>query len=83
MRLSGQQFEPIVIARITLDIVRGMLALHRHRILHRDLKSDNIFCMLDEENEVKSVAIGDFDTARFLVSNDRAKTCIGTPGKFK
>nr|ANM86797.1 Nek1 [Stygiella incarcerata] len=57
------------------QIVRALDHIHRKNILHRDLKTQNIF--LTKDNRVK---LGDFGIARILNSTqDLAKTVIGTP----
>ncbi|KAL0212145.1 hypothetical protein RCL1_005771 [Eukaryota sp. TZLM3-RCL] len=58
-----------------IQICLGLKALHDRNILHRDLKSANIF--LDGEHVVK---IGDLGVAKLLKTEDQlAKTSIGTP----
>lgn len=46
-------------------------------MIHRDLKSDNIFCQLDGDLEIKDVAIGDFDTAKHLSGKEKAEVIAG------
>jgi NIMA (never in mitosis gene a)-related kinase len=49
--------------------------IHAKKILHRDLKSQNIF--LTKDNQVK---IGDFGISKMLENTlDFAKTSLGTP----
>ncbi|KAL6073494.1 Ribonuclease inhibitor [Balamuthia mandrillaris] len=75
LRFSSEQ-----IIRYALDLVKGLDFLHKHNIMHRDLKSDNIFVTFNERGEINNLAIGDFDTAKALNGYTIARTIIGTPG---
>jgi len=66
------------ILKFSLDIIRGLEVLHSKQIIHRDIKSDNIFYTMDSTGGIAYLTIGDMDTARILSS--KAKTIIGTPG---
>ncbi|MBR1472319.1 MAG: protein kinase, partial [Lachnospiraceae bacterium] len=58
-----------------IKITLGLAAIHKLKILHRDLKTLNIF--LSEKSEVK---IGDLGVAKILNNSGCfAKTLIGTP----
>ena len=47
----------------------------RHSVIHRDIKSQNIFLMDDD-----SIKLGDFGVSRVLDKpTDLAKTCVGSP----
>uniref|UniRef100_A0A0K0E9M5 non-specific serine/threonine protein kinase n=1 Tax=Strongyloides stercoralis TaxID=6248 RepID=A0A0K0E9M5_STRER len=62
---------------IFTQIVDGVSYLHQNSILHRDLKTANIF--LTKTNDVK---IGDFGISKIMGTNtkmDGANTVIGTP----
>ena len=66
--------EPLV-RKIFTQLALGLLHVHTNRILHRDLKTQNIF--LTKQQNVK---LGDFGISRVLQHTyDVAKTAIGTP----
>lgn len=56
------------------QILLGIGYLHSKRVLHRDLKCSNL--LLDPTGRVK---ISDFGCARWLSSDDKAKTFVGSP----
>jgi len=57
------------------EILQGLYYLHKNRVLHRDLKSLNIF--LTKDNHIK---IGDFGVSKKLINNNiYAYTFVGTP----
>jgi NIMA (never in mitosis gene a)-related kinase len=61
--------------RLFLETVIGVHELHRRHILHRDLKTMNLF--LDRNSHIK---IGDLGVAKMLSGTDKfAQTIVGTP----
>jgi NIMA (never in mitosis gene a)-related kinase len=65
---------------IFLQIVLGLHYLHNQKILHRDLKTANVFLMKDDSQPYFLVKIGDLGVAKLLeTSTAFAKTIVGTP----
>ena len=63
-----------VIYCLVLDICRGIKEIHSQKLIHRDLKPDNIFISKDYKAK-----IGDFDISKQLINtNDYSKTQKGT-----
>ncbi|KAL0230607.1 hypothetical protein PCE1_004164 [Barthelona sp. PCE] len=59
---------------VFIQIVLALAHMHENRILHRDLKTSNIFVCSGGV-----IKLGDFGISRVLEPGDFAKTSIGTP----
>ena len=70
----GQSLEESLIWKIFIKITIGLADIHKLKILHRDLKTLNIF--LKQNLDIK---IGDLGVAKVLSKNNFARTVIGTP----
>ena len=79
-RFEQKTFTKREVVQFLLDICRGVEILHKHEIIHRDLKSDNIFVEFGRSGEVMRLVIGDFDTAKRISLHGQPQTVIGTPG---
>jgi len=74
-KAKGKHFPEAQILDWLTQIALGLKHCHERRILHRDLKSKNVF--LTAKNFVK---LGDFGIARVLSNTmDKANTIVGTP----
>ena len=71
---ENKLIEEDLIWKIFLKITIGLGHIHKMKILHRDLKTMNIF--LKSGFQVK---IGDLGVAKILLKNSFANTLIGTP----
>ncbi|KAL4511939.1 hypothetical protein ABPG72_012784 [Tetrahymena utriculariae] len=72
---TGQGFTEQQILEWFVQICFGLKFIHDRRILHRDLKTQNIFL-----TKSKQIKIGDFGIAKVLQNTcEMAKTAIGTP----
>lgn len=68
-------FPERVVWSFFIQLILGITYLHRHKILHRDLKSANIFV-----NNQTCIKIGDFGISKVCKPPDMlAKTQIGSP----
>lgn len=77
---DSSTFTQMEVARFFLDLVSGIEVLHGMKILHRDIKSDNIFYSLSPDGTVSHLSIGDLDTAKIVSFNKNTNTVVGTPG---
>ena len=75
MKRNRQKFEESLIWEYSIQIVEGLKALHDKKILHRDLKSANIF-LIKEKNQCK---IGDLNVSKVLKDKFLINSQIGTP----
>uniref|UniRef100_A0A914CJG1 non-specific serine/threonine protein kinase n=1 Tax=Acrobeloides nanus TaxID=290746 RepID=A0A914CJG1_9BILA len=73
LRRSGR-LEEEEIAIILCEVLRALIYLHKQRIIHRDVKSANIFI-----SENGSIKLGDFGVAAMLCYRDETNTFVGTP----
>lgn len=72
---KGALFSEAQILDWFVQICLALKHIHDRKILHRDIKSQNIFLTKDG-----TVQLGDFGIARVLNSTvELARTCIGTP----
>ena len=63
-----------IIWQIFIQMILGLYSIHKKKILHRDLKSQNIFLTKD-----LNIKIGDLGVSKKLIQTNFAKTFIGTP----
>ena len=70
----GKPLDEPLIWKIFIKIAIGLADIHNLKILHRDLKTLNIF--LKQSLDIK---IGDLGVAKVLAKNNFARTVIGTP----
>jgi NIMA (never in mitosis gene a)-related kinase len=72
---AGEPFAESAVLRWTAMVVLALRHAHERKVLHRDLKPQNIFLTSDGE-----VRLGDFGISRVLTSTLAvANTCVGTP----
>ena len=62
-------------------IMNGIHFLHGYLIVHRDIKSGNVFIHYDVKGEIQHLVIADYDTAIQIDSSSALiHETIGTPG---
>ncbi|XP_078283301.1 uncharacterized protein LOC144608926 [Rhinoraja longicauda] len=74
LSLQDRELEELEILNLFHQIVAAICYLHEHSVLHRDLKTANLF--LTKEGEVK---LGDFGVAKVMMTGSEAHSILGTP----
>ena len=74
MQQKGEYFDEAEIYDIFAQVCLGVKHCHENKVLHRDIKSQNIFL-----TQTGLVKLGDFGASRIIeLSRDLADTIIGT-----
>jgi len=76
---NSGRFDRGKVAYWASQIASGVVFLHENKIMHRDIKSDNILVNLDSQKEISKLVITDFDTATRVNKTELPNTVVGTP----
>ena len=74
-RKEGKYLDEAELVHLFGQIVLSMYYVHQNQILHRDLKTQNIFLTRSQDH----VKIGDFGISKILSTKSKAFTVVGTP----
>lgn len=80
---TNAPFSPKEVCVIMSHIANGLNHLHSQTpaVVHRDLKTENVFVNKDAQNNLLHLCIGDFDVAKQVNASGKAFTqAVGTPG---
>ena len=73
MKTSGGRLDESLVLRWFVQTAMAVQYIHSQRILHRDIKSQNVFL-----TRASIAKLGDFGIARVMENTvDLAQTCIG------
>ena len=75
-QITKNYFNENHLINIWKQIIKGILVLHKNHIIHRDLKSANIF-IIDEK--IEKIKIGDLNVCRVINDQKLKHTQTGTP----
>jgi serine/threonine-protein kinase len=79
-RLARGRLVPAVAVELLLPALRGVAAAHRHGVIHRDLKPDNVFLCRSPEGEAREAKILDFGVSAITAPEHEAQTTLTKDG---
>jgi len=73
-------FEENYIWKVLLQLSSALLYVHQNHVLHRDIKSSNVFLCTDPLDGSDMVKLGDFGVSNSVLdASNLARTIVGTP----
>ncbi|KAG8572595.1 hypothetical protein GDO81_012099 [Engystomops pustulosus] len=72
-----EAFKEKDVQRLMRQILRGISFLHRHNVVHLDLKPQNI--LLTSDRPLGNIKIVDFGLSRIVNNNEELREIMGTP----
>jgi serine/threonine protein kinase len=86
IKTTNKPFTEDIVQHIMKKVISAIFYLHKNKIIHRDLKLDNILVHFESEEDKKNmnllnseIKIIDFGFARYLQSEDLATSVLGSP----
>ena len=86
MKHNNKPFPEKIVQHFMRQIIAGIQYIHHKKILHRDIKLDNILVKFDNEADKEAmnflnstIKIIDFGFARYLESDSLAQSVLGSP----
>ena len=86
MKKKKKPFTEEIVQHLMRQIVSGLQYLHNNKILHRDIKLDNILVHFENDEDLKNlnllksrIKIIDFGFARYLNDSELAQSILGSP----
>lgn len=86
MKMHGKPFSEEIVQHVMRNVLSGLHYLHKNKIIHRDLKLDNILVHFPSEKDKATmnmlnaeIKIIDFGFARYLQNDDLAQSVLGSP----
>ena len=83
---NNKPFPQNIVQHIMKQIISGFYYLHSRKILHRDIKLENILVKYSSEEDLKNmnllkaeIKITDFGFSRYLKADNLAKSLLGNP----
>ena len=86
---TEKKLEPVLSMRIIADLLKGLIAMHDHSMVHRDVKPGNVIACFKNVRQRRSVSnfqcakLTDFGLAREIDQSESLEitqqVCIGTP----